>query len=127
MTASGATSTVVGLGASKILDGTETTLADANADVIEDFDSTEGDTISFDGLGAGAAGNYAEGGPATDFGTALSDATTAMGTGATYFLTSTAADGGLLFFDANGNGEADGVVSLVGIDASNFDFNNIVA
>ena len=84
---------------------------------------------SIKGLGGPglANANYSEGAEVADFATALGDATTAMTGGDTYYLTSTNADEGLLFYDANGDGEADGVVNLLGVDSSNFGFDDIVA
>lgn len=125
ITATTATSAVTAVSASSILAGTETSLAEADADVITDFASGE-DTISL-GISDGSAGNYSEGAEVADFATALGDANTAMAGGDTYYLTSTAADEGLLFFDANADGEADGVVQLLGVDASTFAAADIVA
>jgi hypothetical protein len=118
-------STVTGLSSSSILDGTETALGDADADVISDFDGAD-DLIDFVGLAAGSGANYDEDPAAADFATALSNADAALGGGVIYYLTSTAADGGLLFYDANGDGGADGVLSLPGVDSSSFDDSNIV-
>ncbi|PHS19411.1 MAG: hypothetical protein COA78_00870 [Blastopirellula sp.] len=117
-------STVTGLSSSSLLDGTETTLDEADADVITDFDEDD-DLIDFASLAAGSGANYDEGSEVADFATALADADAAMGGGVIYYLTSTAADEGLLFYDANGDGGVDGVVSLLGIDSTSFDDSNI--
>ena len=108
-----------------MLDGTETTLAETDADVITDFVSAD-DSIDFTDLPAGDGTTYDEGAEVADFATALADANVALGGGATYYLTSTAADGGLLFYDANNDGSADGLVSLPGINASNFGADDII-
>ena len=123
------TSSVVAISSSSIIDQTDPTptLAEVDADVITDFSSSEGDTIVFGGLGAGTASNYSEGAEVADYATALADANAAMVGGDTYYLTSTAADGGLLFFDANGDGDADGLVNLLGVNSGNFGFGDIVA
>lgn len=118
-------STITGLSSSSLLDGSETTLDEADADVITDFTDSD-DFIDFDGLAAGDGSNYDEDPAAADFATALGNANGAMGGGVIYYLTSTAADGGLLFYDANGDGAADGVISLPGVDATNFDDSNIM-
>ena len=82
--------------------------------------------IDFDLLPAGA-GTYGEGAQEADFGDALAAATSNLTDhDNVYFLTSTAADGGLLFYDVNGDGEADGVLNLTGIDAGSFGPNDIV-
>jgi hypothetical protein len=96
------------------------------ADVITDFNTVE-DTISF-GLVAGNGTNYAEAAAAADYVTALANADTAFNGTVQYYLTSSTADTtGLLFFDANLDGNVDGVVSLTGIDMNNFDAADIVA
>lgn len=110
------------------------------ADVITDF--TAGvDTISF-GLAAGVAGgNYAEAAAVADYATALTNADAAFNGTIQYYLTSatdldgTATTGlvegqegaGLLFFDANLDGNTDGVVLLLGINSGNFGADSIVA
>ncbi len=126
ITAAGGTSSVVALSSSSILDGSETSLADADADVVTDFVSGD-DLIDFDTLPAGTGGNYSEGAEVADFATALADADTAMDGTNIYYLTSSAAAGeeGLLFYDANADGTADGVVHLIGIDSSSFDDSDI--
>lgn len=127
ISATAATSAVTALSGSSILDGTETSAADAAADTITDFITGE-DAIDFDALGAGTALNYTEGPEAASFMAAVTAANDAanLGGGRTYYLTSTAADGGLLFYDANGDSEADGVIVLTGVDASTFEFTDIV-
>jgi hypothetical protein len=45
-----------------------------------------------------------------------------------YYLTSSTADNtGLLFVDANADGDADAVVALTGVTSANFAFTDIVA
>ncbi len=126
ISAAGGTSSVVALSSSSILDGSETSLADADADVVMDFVSGE-DLIDFDTLASGTGANYSEGAEVADFATALADADTAMDGTNIYYLTSSAAAGeeGLLFYDANADGTADGVVHLIGIDSSSFDDSDI--
>ncbi len=121
------TSSVVALSSSSILDGSETSLDDADADVITDFSSGEGDQIDIGDLPAGTSANYDEGAEVANFATALADANAAMETGKMYYLTSTAADEGLLFYDANADGNADGVLQLIGVNNTNFDYTDIAA
>lgn len=97
----------------------------ATADIITDFVSGE-DTISF-GLVAGSGTNYVEVAETVDFATARSDADTAFDGTVQYYLTSTAADEGILFFDANADGSVDGVVSLLGVDSDSFAFGDVGA
>jgi len=108
------------------------TLAEATADVITDF-ATGVDHISFVdnngvALAAGQATNYLEAATAPDFATALSNAQVAMDGVVIYYVTSSTADAtGLVFFDANSDGNVDGVVSLTGITSANFAFSDIHA
>jgi hypothetical protein len=97
-----------------------------SADVVVDFVSGT-DTISF-GLVAGTAGgNYVEAAAAANYVAARGAANLAFdGVAVMYYLTSTAADGGLLFFDANLDGNVDGVVVLTGINSANFAATDIV-
>jgi hypothetical protein len=119
------TASISGAGSSSLLTGAGT-LDDADADVVTDFLSGE-DTITF-GLDAGSNSNYDEGAEVADFNTAETAANAAMDGTVIYYLTSSATAGeeGLLFFDANGDGAADGVVHLVGIDSASFDEDDIV-
>jgi len=130
------TSSVVALSSSSILGDSESNLDEADADVIIDFSSGEGDKIYFDNLPEGTVGNYAEDDGAADFATALADANAAMETGKMYYLTSIPDDastpavdeeGGLLFYDANADGDADGVLQLIGVNNTNFDYTDIAA
>ena len=87
------------------------------------------------------AGNYQEAAEVADYATALGNANTAFDGSLQYYMTSAAdLDGaagfgqvegeegaGLLFFDANLDGDADGVVVLAGVDASTFAAADIVA
>lgn len=110
------------------------------ADVITDF-ATGVDTISF-GLAAGVLGtNYVEVAAAADYATALAAANTAFNGTVQYYMTSaTDLDGvattglvngqegaGLLFFDANLDGDVDGVVLLSGITSATFAAGDIIA
>jgi hypothetical protein len=118
---------VTGSGASALLSVVlpPATFEDAFADVIADFEAS--DRVSFEGMAAGIAANYREAAETADFATALADANTLFNGTIVYYLTSTEDDGGLLFFDANADGNADGVVNLVGIDETTFAASNIVA
>lgn len=103
----------------------------ATADIITDFVSGV-DKLDFTNMPAaldGVAGdNYAEAVAAADFTTALGNANTAFDSTVMYYLTASTADNtGLLFFDANLDGNADGVVSLVGITSANFAATDIIA
>lgn len=105
------------------------------ADVITDFVSGE-DSISF-GLAAGVAGgNYFEAAAVADYATARTNANNAFDGTVQYYLTSaTDLDGvdpetagsGLLFVDANLDGNVDLVVLLTGITSANFNALDIVA
>ncbi|WP_045221768.1 hypothetical protein [Desulfonatronum thioautotrophicum] len=131
---------VVGTGASFLLRdivGPDPELSDAFADLITDF-TTGADSISFGGeLAAGSAGNFVGAAAALDFEAALDAADLAFDGGAIYYLTSIVAEApevalyggdiinlgdtiGLLFFDANGDTNPDGVISLLGVDATMF-------
>ena len=129
---------VVGTGASVLLSVVAPPdLLVAAADLITDFTTGE-DSISFGGqLAAGAGGNYVEAPEAADFAAALAAADVAFDGGATYYLTSIVAEAaeaalyggdviaegdtiGLLFFDANGDTNPDGVIALLGVDESLF-------
>jgi hypothetical protein len=107
-------------------------LAEATADVITDF-VTGVDHISFVNndsvaLADGQATNYLEAAAAPDFATALGNAQVAMDGVVIYYVTSSTADAtGLVFFDANSDGNVDGVVSLTGITSANFAFGDIHA
>ena len=106
-------------------------LADQDADIITDFDDDD-DLLTF-GLAAGSGTNYDEAANEATFADALAAAHTAFAADAdlVYYLTGSndVGDGGpvgLLFVNANGNDEADTVVALQGVSASNFDDSNIV-
>lgn len=119
-----------GLGADTFAYGTlatvsaQTGITLATADTITDFVS--GTDFIKTGT-AGTAANYAEAAAVADFTTALTAANTAMDTTVVYYLTSTAADGGLLFVDSNADGTADALIKLTGVDNTSFDFADIIA
>jgi len=101
-----------------------------NADVITDFVSGT-DKISF-GLVAGELANYKAAAGVDTFAEAHTAADDAMNGTVRYYLTSinntvdpTEPDG-VLFFDANADGTADGVVQLIGIDMSSFVATDII-
>lgn len=110
------------------------------ADVITDF-ATAVDSISF-GLAAGVNGvNYLEAAGVANYGLARTAADAAFDGTVQYYLTS-ATDfdgvggtgqvegqegGGLLFFDANLDGNVDGVVILLGVTSATFHASDIVA
>lgn len=113
------------------------------ADIITDFNAAV-DTISF-GLAAGNGainGNYVEAAAAANYTVARDAANDAFDGTVQYYMTS-AADldgaalsgqlatgeegGGLLFFDANLDGNVDGVVVLLGVTSASFAAANIVA
>lgn len=133
-TASGIAST----GASQLLVGDATDLP--TADIITDFTAGQ-DTLSFEGMAAGSGANFASAGVQADYTTAFAAANTALGGAVSYYMThivatpgeavaGVIAEGetiGLLFFDANGNGDADGVVQLVGVTNADINFSAIVA
>lgn len=96
----------------------------ATADTITDFRSGN-DKLSV-GL-AGTIGNYAEAGAVANFEAALAAAAQALTKGVQFFLTSTSADGGLLFIDGNRDGSLDGLIKLTGVSADNFTLSDIVA
>jgi hypothetical protein len=110
----------------------------ATADLITDF-AAGTDTISF-GLAAGSGSNYLDASSVADFTTARNAADAAFNGTIQYYVTSvddqnafdtdpdSATDPvGLLFFDANLDGNVDGVVALVGINSDNFQASYIVA
>jgi len=106
----------------------------ATADVITDFLSGT-DKVDLN-LVAGSATNYAEAAAATDYATALAAADLAMNNVVQYYLTSIPDDAGtagvneatgLLFFDANRDGNVDGVISLTGVDQASFAATDIIA
>ena len=106
-------------------------LADQDADIITDFDEDD-DLLTF-GLAAGSGSNYDEAANEATFADALAAAHAAFTADSdlVYYLTGSndAGDGGpvgLLFVNANDNGEADTVVALQGVSAANFDDSNIV-
>jgi len=120
-----------GSGAS-VSSATGANLVDVAADLITDFVSGA-DKIDF-GLVAGSATNYAEAAQVASYSDALTAAGTALDGVVRYYLTSIADNDatvgttdptGLLFFDANGDGEVDGVVTLTGISSANFAFTDI--
>ena len=110
----------------------------ATLDVITDF-TTADDSIDL-GIVAGSATNYAEEATEvvwntnldTTYGDALTAAGTAMDGTVQFYLTSIATDDagastGILFFDANGDGDVNGAINLTGIDSTTFDFTDIIA
>lgn len=114
-----------GTGASSLLTLGAATFDDADADTITDFATGE-DTISL-GITDGTSGNYFEDAGQDNWTDAFNEANNQFDGTTQYYLTSTPDEEGLLFFDANADGEADGVVQLTGVDASNFDYTDIVA
>ena len=99
----------------------------ATADVITDFVSGT-DNIKLTGMAAAVVGvNYLEHAVEADYTTALASANTAFNGSILYYVSSTAADGGLMFFDANHDGLVDGVIKLTGITDANFAAGDILA
>ncbi|SDX70961.1 hypothetical protein SAMN05421644_11051 [Allochromatium warmingii] len=108
--------------------------ADTYADIITDFVSGV-DKIQL-GIAAGTNANYMEAVGVADYATAYAAADAAMNGTILYYLTSaTDLDGaagpgtdgaGLLFFDANGDQNVDGVIALTGISSANFDEQDII-
>ena len=133
-----------GSGASQILVGDDSDLA--SADIITDFNQDGNDVISL-GLAAGAggvSGNFDfDAVQYSTYSDAFDAANAALGSNVIYFFTSIEAEVGasyietgvleegdtvgLLFFDANNNGDADGVIALIGVDDTMFQANDIVA
>ena len=118
---SSASPTFGGSGASNNLN---TSLADLKqVDTVADFLSGT-DKIGMQGLGAGTAANFAHHDAAfADFAAATAFVNTAASnpfnhTVQYFFATDTADNCGLLFFDANLDGKADGIIKLVGVDAT---------
>lgn len=106
----------------------------ATADIITDF--TNGtDKVDIEGMAAGSATNYLEAPEYTDFATAQAAADAAFDSTVVYYMTSMADDpgttdiveSGLLFFDANADGNVDGVIQLLGVDADSFAAGDIIA
>jgi Domain of unknown function (DUF4214) len=117
---------VIATGAS-LFGATGATFADNFVDSVTDFLSGE-DKIDLNAdAGVGSATNYMEAGEVGSYGAAFTAASGVIDDTVSYYMTSTAADGGLLFFDADGNGSIDGVVNLVGLDEDSFDFGDIIA
>jgi hypothetical protein len=123
---------ISGTGASALGAGAGT-FANIFADTITDFVSGE-DMIQLNVAGTNA--NYLESGNQTSYATAYAAANAAFDGTVRYYLTSTddldgnaTADdaSGLLFFDANGDSTADGVILLTGITSANFDETDIIA
>ena len=131
-TASGAFN---GSGASATLTGNVSDLA--NADIITDF-RNGGDVIDL-GLAAGTgglSGNLDFDTGQANYAAAFAAANAALGAGTIYYFSSilfdidgdTVADEvGLLFFDANDDGEADGLILLPGVDETEFNASFIIA
>ena len=127
VTVLGASTSVGAASSSSLLTGAETSLADADADLITDFLGAD-DFISF-GLAAGSNSNYDEEASVVDFVTAQANADAAFAGDAdlVYFLSGSDADGvGLLFLNVDGDTDADAVVALTGVNNTNFDEDNIV-
>ncbi|MBP3979785.1 DUF4214 domain-containing protein [Acidovorax sp. JG5] len=106
------------------------------ADIITDFLVAGADKIQIEGMAQGESANYDEDAGVADFEAALDAANDAMDGAKVYYLTSITDDEasgggggamGVLFFDANKDGTADGFIKLVGITAANFDAANIAS
>lgn len=98
----------------------------ATADTITDFLSGT-DKIDLN-LQVGSGANYKEGAAVADYVAAKAAAEGALDGTVQYFLTSSTADNtGLLFFDVNLDGNADGVIKLTGITEANFAAGDIIA
>ncbi|WP_282048374.1 DUF4214 domain-containing protein [Sulfitobacter mediterraneus] len=127
---------------SSLLGAGEVNLLDADADVVTDFMTADGDLVSF-GLAAGENSNYDEDAYYDTFAAAqaAADAAFAGDANLVYFLsgtndlgdggvTSVAGDDGgatgLLFLNVDGDTDADAVLSMVGVNESNFDEDQIV-
>ena len=95
----------------------------SSADTINNFNST------IDKLQMGTAGsntNYLEAVQFADFATASAAANSAMNSTIMYYMTSTAADGGLLFVDNNLDGTVDSLIKLTGLSDTSFAFGDII-
>jgi hypothetical protein len=127
-----ATDTTAAFGGSGASNGTDYTTADIVSDFLSSVDKIEFHTDTDTDMQAGSGANYLEAAEVADYATALANAGTAFTTNAgtlQYYLTSaTDLDGagagtdgsGLLFFDANLDGTADGVILLTGVTQSSF-------
>lgn len=128
LTKSGGTETISGLSSSSIVSSTGT-LADQDADRIEDFLSGV-DKIDFDSdiLVAGSNANYSDDGgtAAATYAAGYTAADTAMNGTVLYYMTSIVGGNGVLFYDANADGDPDGVIELVGLNSSSFDEDDII-
>ncbi|MFC0218860.1 VWA domain-containing protein, partial [Pseudochelatococcus lubricantis] len=100
----------------------ETGITAATVDEITDF-ATGVDKIKTGLAGSGA--NYAEG-TAADFSGALAAANTAIGGAIKYYFAGVGADG-YLFYDRNGDGNADEAIKLTGVGVNGFDSSDIIA
>jgi hypothetical protein len=107
-----------------LMGGTSITAAGGTDDTVTGYlGFTGNDTIAFTGGAAGTAANYGEGTAADDtFATALADADayfSGAGTGDLYYFSqASSGDHGFLFFNNDGDGEADLYIEIFGTGAN---------
>lgn len=139
------TDTTAGFGGSG---ASATSLDYHTADIITDFlsgtDKVEFHTEASTDMQPGSGGNYLEAPEVANYAAALANATTAFTNNAgtlQYYLTSVTdmdgsvgtnliegqEGGGVLFFDANLDGQADGVILMTGVAQGNFSAFDIIA
>lgn len=128
----GADAMTGGAGADTYAYGTLATVALQTGITLATSDVIAGFTTGTDFIQTGTAGtlaNYAEdaGVAAANFGAAQAAADAAMNGTVVYYMTSTAADGGLLFVDSNADGTADAVIQLVAVTSATFARTDIIA
>lgn len=128
--AAGADTMTGGTGADTFAYGSLATVSAQTGITLATADTITGFVSGTDFIKTGTAGtvaNYSGAAAVASFALAQAAADTAMDGTVVYHLTSTAADGGLLFVDSNADGTADAVIKLTGVDFTSFAFGDIIA